>query len=143
MRRTLIAAALLAGIGLRDWAMLMPQGALDSDEAVVGLITHGILHGTIPAFFPGQGYGGTQEELLAVPLVAAAGLETWAIRVPVLVLWLAAAVLVWRYFRYGGGWSMLWCSTSGRPAGRSMWSTPAPWATRGGWPRPATPAATA
>lgn len=96
MRRTLIAAALLAGIGLRVWAMLMPQGALDSDEAVVGLITHGILHGTIPAFFPGQGYGGIQEELLAVPLVAAAGLETWAIRVPVLLLWLAAAVLVWR-----------------------------------------------
>lgn len=96
MRRALIAAALLAGIGLRVWAMLMPQGALDSDEAVVGLIAHGILHGTIPAFFPGQGYGGTQEELLAAPLVAVAGLETWAIRIPVLVLWLVAAVLVWR-----------------------------------------------
>jgi hypothetical protein len=96
LRRALIAAAVLAGIGLRVWAMLMPQGALDSDEAVVGLITHGILHGTIPAFFPGQGYGGTQEELLAAPLVAAAGLETWAIRVPVLLLWFLAAVLVWR-----------------------------------------------
>jgi hypothetical protein len=96
VRRALIAAALLAGIGLRVWAMLMPQGALDSDEAVVGLLTHGILHGTLPAFFPGQGYGGTQEELLAAPLVAAAGLQTWAIRAPVIALWFVAAILVWR-----------------------------------------------
>jgi hypothetical protein len=95
MRRAAVALALV-GVGLRVWAWLGPQGALDADEAVVGLLTRGILHGTFPAFFPGQGYGGTQEEWLAAPLVAAAGLETWAIRLPVIVLWAVGAILVWR-----------------------------------------------
>ncbi len=98
-RRTLplvAAAGALVGICLRVWAALLPQGALDADEAVVGLLTRGILHGTLPVFFPGQGYGGTQEELLAAPLVAIAGLHVWALRVVVVVLWAASAVLVWR-----------------------------------------------
>jgi hypothetical protein len=98
-RRTLLFVALcgaVAGAALRVWAVLLPQGALDADEAVVGLLTRGILHGTLPAFFPGQGYGGTQESFLAAPLVAAFGLETWAIRIVVVALWAASAVLVWR-----------------------------------------------
>ena len=95
MRRALVVLA-LAGVGLRVWAWLLPQGALDADEAVVGLLSRSILHGTFPAFFPGQGYGGTQEELLAAPLVGLFGMQTWAIRAPVLVLWAVAAVLVWR-----------------------------------------------
>jgi hypothetical protein len=98
-RRTLFFVALCgaaAGAALRVWAVLLPQGALDADEAVVGLLARGILHGTLPAFFPGQGYGGTQESFLAAPLVAAFGLETWAIRIVVVLLWAASAVLVWR-----------------------------------------------
>jgi 4-amino-4-deoxy-L-arabinose transferase-like glycosyltransferase len=95
MRRALVVLALV-GAGLRIWAWLLPQGALDADEAVVGLLSRSILHGTFPAFFPGQGYGGTQEEWLAAPLVAAFGMETWAIRLPVIALWMLAAVLVWR-----------------------------------------------
>jgi 4-amino-4-deoxy-L-arabinose transferase-like glycosyltransferase len=95
MRRALVVLALV-GAGLRIWAWLLPQGALDADEAVVGLLSRSILHGTFPAFFPGQGYGGTQEEWLAAPLVAAFGMETWAIRLPVIALWVLAAVLVWR-----------------------------------------------
>jgi hypothetical protein len=94
--RTLVALGILAGIGLRVWAVLLPQGALDADEAVVGLLTRGILHGTLPVFFPGQGYGGTQEEFLAAPLVAIFGLHVWAIRIVVCVLWAVAALLVWR-----------------------------------------------
>ncbi|MDX6442683.1 MAG: hypothetical protein QOE43_2412 [Gaiellaceae bacterium] len=98
-RRTLFFVALcgaVAGAALRVWAVLLPQGALDADEAVVGLMARGIFHGTLPAFFPGQGYGGTQESFLAAPLVAAFGLETWAIRIVVILLWAASAVLVWR-----------------------------------------------
>jgi 4-amino-4-deoxy-L-arabinose transferase-like glycosyltransferase len=98
-RRTLFFVALCgaaAGAALRVWAVLLPQGALDADEAVVGLMARAILHGTLPAFFPGQGYGGTQESFLAAPLVAAFGLETWAIRIVVVLLWAASAVLVWR-----------------------------------------------
>jgi len=98
-RRGLVAVAVvggLLGIGFRLWALLMPQGALDADEAVVGLLTHGILHGTLPVFFPGQGYGGTQEPFLAAPLVAVFGLGAGAIRAVVVGLWAASAVLVWR-----------------------------------------------
>ena len=95
MRRALVALAVV-GVGLRIWAWLLPQGALDADEAVVGLLSRSMLHGTFPAFFPGQGYGGTQEELLSAPLIGIFGMQTWAIRVPVIVLWALAAVLVWR-----------------------------------------------
>ena len=45
-RRGLLALAFFgaaAGIGFRVWALLLPQGALDADEAVVGLMTHGII----------------------------------------------------------------------------------------------------
>jgi hypothetical protein len=98
-RRGLLVLALFgaaAGIGFRVWALLLPQGALDADEAVVGLMTRGILHGTLPVFFPGQGYGGTQEPFLAVPLVAVFGLKAAAIRAVVVALWAASAILVWR-----------------------------------------------
>jgi 4-amino-4-deoxy-L-arabinose transferase-like glycosyltransferase len=95
MRRAVLVLA-LAGVGLRVWAWLIPQGALDADEAVVGLLSRSILHGSLPAFFPGQGYGGTQEEWLSAPLVGAFGMQTWTIRLPVIVLWAIAAVLVWR-----------------------------------------------
>lgn len=98
-RRTLLlvaGAGAAAGIALRVWAVLLPQGSLDADEAVVGLLTHKILHGTLPVFFPGQGYGGTQEPFLAAPFVAAFGLQTWTIRIVVVLLWAASAVLVWR-----------------------------------------------
>jgi hypothetical protein len=89
-------AGAVAGIGFRVWAVLSPQGALDADEAVVGLLARGIVHGTFPVFFPGQGYGGTQEAFLAAPLVAAFGLHAWVIRVVVVALWAASAILVWR-----------------------------------------------
>jgi len=62
-RRTLFliaASGAAVGTALRVWAALLPQGALDADEAVIGLMTRGILRGTLPVFFPGQGYGGTQ-----------------------------------------------------------------------------------
>jgi Dolichyl-phosphate-mannose-protein mannosyltransferase len=98
-RRTLVAMAVAgaaAGIALRVWAVYLPQGALDADEAVVGLQAHAILHGTFPVFFPGQGYGGTQEAFLAAPLVAIFGLHTWTIRIVVVALWAVAALLVWR-----------------------------------------------
>jgi hypothetical protein len=98
-RRTLLLVAVAGaavGTALRVWAVLLPQGALDADEAVVGLMTRGILHGTLPVFFPGQGYGGTQESFLAAPVVALFGLHTWTIRIVVVALWAASAGLVWR-----------------------------------------------
>src|SRR5437763_6644373 len=93
---TLAAVGAAAGVGFRIWALLLPQGALDADEAVVGLMSRSILHGTLPVFFPGQGYGGTQESFLAAPLVAVFGLTAAAIRAVVVALWAASAILVWR-----------------------------------------------
>jgi len=84
------------GLALRVWILLSTQGALDSDEAVVGLMARGILHGRFPVFFPGQGYGGSQEAFLTAPLIAVFGLHVWTIRVVVIALWAASAVLVWR-----------------------------------------------
>jgi hypothetical protein len=89
-------AGAAAGVGFRVWALLLPQGALDADEAVVGLMSRGILHGTLPVFFPGQGYGGTQESFLAAPLVAGFGLQASTIRAVVVALWALSAILVWR-----------------------------------------------
>lgn len=114
MRRAVLVLSLV-GVGLRIWAWLIPQGALDADEAVVGLLSRSILHGSMPAFFPGQGYGGTQEEWLSAPLVGAFGMQTWAIRLPVIALWATAAVLVWRIglrvldpFRAGVAGALFW-----------------------------------
>ena len=104
-RRTLFFVALcgaVAGSALRVWAVLLPQGALDADEAVVGLMARGIAHGTLPVFFPGQGYGGTQESFLAAPLVAAFGLETWAVRIVVVVLWAAGVAVIVAAVARGG-----------------------------------------
>src|SRR5438309_7125344 len=92
----LAAVGAAAGIAFRVWALLLPPGALGADEAGVGLMTPGIMDGTLPVFFPGQGYGGTQESFLAVPLVAVFGLKAWAIRAVVVALWAASAILVWR-----------------------------------------------
>ena len=100
MRRRSLPALALAGaglgIGLRVWILLSPRGALDSDEAVVGLMARGILHGRLPVFFPGQGYGGSQEAFLTAPLIALFGLHVWTVRVVMFALWAASAVLVWR-----------------------------------------------
>jgi 4-amino-4-deoxy-L-arabinose transferase-like glycosyltransferase len=96
----LAAGGAAAGIALRVWALLLPQGAVDADEAVVGLQTRGILHGVFPVFFPGQGYGGTQEAFLAAPLVAVFGLGPIPLRLVVIALWAASALLVWRIGRH-------------------------------------------
>ena len=75
-RWTLLVLALAAaalGIALRAWILRSHLGALDADEAVVGLQAKAILHGTFPVFFPGQGYGGTQESFLTAPLIALFG----------------------------------------------------------------------
>jgi len=98
-RRTVLAVAIAAaalGIALRAWILRSHLGAVDADEAVVGLQAKAILHGTLPVFFPGQGYGGTQEAFLTAPLIALFGLSATTVRIVPIVLWAVAAVLVWR-----------------------------------------------
>ena len=87
---------LLAGIGLRVYAHFSSLGTLDGDEAVWGLMARHFQLGELSAFFWGQGYGGTQEVLATVPLVALFGTSTEVVRAVPLVCTAIAALLVWR-----------------------------------------------
>src|SRR4051794_31922682 len=67
--RLVLGARIVAGIAVRIWLLILPTGASDSDEAVVGLIArHALFNHEFHAFFWGQAYGGTVEALLATPL---------------------------------------------------------------------------
>jgi hypothetical protein len=98
----------LAGIGLRVMAHVSSLGTLDGDEAVWGLMARHVLDGELSAFFWGQGYGGTQEVLATVPLVALFDTSREVIRAVPLVCTAIAAILVWRIGR----------RTVGEPAAR-------------------------
>src|SRR4051794_38180988 len=43
--------------------------AVDSDEAVAGLMARGLAHGDLHVFFWGQSYGGTLDTFLLAPFV--------------------------------------------------------------------------
>jgi 4-amino-4-deoxy-L-arabinose transferase-like glycosyltransferase len=94
-----IAAAVVVGVVLRWWLLESSQGALDSDEAVWGLMARHLQHGEFPTFFWAQSYGGTIEVILTVPVFWLFGSSTAALRVVPIVLWAIAALLVWRVGR--------------------------------------------
>ncbi len=95
-----VGVALIAGIGVRIWLLRLPTGALDSDEAVAGLIArHAMFHHEFRAFFWGQYYGGTAEPLLGIPLFAVFGATVGALKALPLLLSTLSAVLVWRVGR--------------------------------------------
>ena len=87
--------AFAAGIVLRAWALRLPLGASDSDEAVWALMTRHVLDGEFPAYFWGQGYGGTIEVYLGAPLMWAFGGGLGAARALALLLTAVATCLVW------------------------------------------------
>lgn len=86
----------LGGVALRVWILLDPVGALDSDEAIVGLMARHMLDGEFPLFFWGQSYGGSQEVALTALVFSVAGPSTLAVKLVPLALNAAACVLVWR-----------------------------------------------
>jgi len=90
------AAAAAAGAVLRARALEGWLGALDSDEAVWGLMARHVLDAEVSAFYWGQSYGGTQEVFLSAGLFAAAGSSAWTLRAVPLLLAVAAVILVWR-----------------------------------------------
>lgn len=80
--------------------LVWPTGALDSDEAIVGLMArHALYDGDLSVFFYGQAYGGTLEALLTVPAIAVGGSHALAVKLVPMVLSALAAVLVWRVGR--------------------------------------------
>src|SRR4051794_29419685 len=95
-----IAVAIAAGIAIRAWLIVLPTGAFDSDEAVVGLIARHALHQReFHTFYWGQAYGGTLEPLLAVPMFAIAGARVGVLKALPLLLSAVTALLVWRVGR--------------------------------------------
>lgn len=104
----LVGLGVAAAIALRGWVLASPFGALDSDEAVWGLMARHVLDGELPLFFWGQAYGGTQEVFLTAGVFAAAGSSPLTLRLVPLVLFAMAALLVWRVGR----------RTVGEPAAR-------------------------
>ncbi|MEA3020543.1 MAG: hypothetical protein QOI47_2067 [Actinomycetota bacterium] len=83
------------GVGERAHLLAGRWGAVDSDEAVVGLMARGFRHGHWRAFYWGQHYAGTQE----TALVALAGASWAALKLVPIVLCALAAVLTWRVGR--------------------------------------------
>lgn len=97
--RGLVIATLAAGLMIRVWMLLTPLGALDSDEAIVGLMARHVLTGELPAMYWGQAYGGSHDALLAALLFVVFGSGTLALKLVPIALSAAAAWLVWRIGR--------------------------------------------
>jgi dolichyl-phosphate-mannose-protein mannosyltransferase len=89
------AGGILAGFALRVWVLSSPLGALESDEAVVGLMARRALDGDFSVFYWGALYGGSQEALLTAPFFAVFGSSTLALKLVALALYAVAGVLVW------------------------------------------------
>lgn len=96
-----VAAALLvvAGLAVRVAVMRSGIGALDADEAVVGLMARQAAAGHFRAFYWGQTYGGTLEVGLVALAFRVFGESTAALKTVPLVLYGGAAALVWRIGR--------------------------------------------
>lgn len=104
----LVWLALAAGIAMRAWILASPLGAVDSDEAIGGLMARHVLEGEFPTFYWGQPYGGSQEAFVTAGLFAVAGSSVVTLKlVPILF----AAVTAWVTWRVG-------LRTVGEPAAR-------------------------
>ncbi|HVB04912.1 MAG TPA: glycosyltransferase family 39 protein [Acidimicrobiales bacterium] len=136
-RLRLLGIALLFALGLflRLWAL--GRQPINSDEAVVGLMAHEILHGHFFAFYWGQSYGGVEPyavalvfavlgqssftlaltpvllDALTVVLVVLLGRRLFSLRVGVaagLLYWLWSETYIWQStLEYGFRWAALVC----------------------------------
>jgi hypothetical protein len=91
-----VAAVALAGLVARVVLLHTSLGALDSDEAVVGLMAQAFRHGHLRALYWGQSYGGTIEPALAAVVFAVTGPSTTALKAVPIALSAVAALLTWR-----------------------------------------------
>lgn len=91
-----LALSVVTAAALRAWALASDSlGALDSDEAVVGLMARHALDGELTAFYWGQSYGGTLEPLLVALAFAVVGSGVLALKLVSIALFAVAGVLVW------------------------------------------------
>lgn len=77
--------------------LLVDVPPTNSDEATMGLAAlHVAEDQALPIFFYGQYYMGTLEAYLAAPLFLLAGASTLALRLPLLAMYVAFLVVMWR-----------------------------------------------
>jgi hypothetical protein len=87
----------LAGAGVRALFLLFP--ALDSDQAVIGLMGVHVLKGEFPAFFWSESYSGTPESLLAALLFFLLGVSRLTLALAPLLFSLGFLWMAWRLGR--------------------------------------------
>jgi len=113
-----VAGLAVTGIVLRAWLLSLDVGAFDADEAVPGTMARHLLDGDgISAFYWGQSYGGTHEQILTAGVFALVGESVAALRAVPLLLFATGALLTWRigvrtvgepYARLGAGVFWVW-----------------------------------
>src|SRR5579863_4601973 len=87
---------LLLALAVRIYLVVHTGGAIDGDEAVVGIQAQHILQGVFPVYFAGQPYMGSLEAYLMAILFAVVGSSVWALRAEPILLSLVVVWLVWR-----------------------------------------------
>jgi uncharacterized membrane protein len=98
-RITLI-VGIAAGIALRVWILRLPTGALDGDEAIVGLMARHMLHQhEFTTFYWGQNYGGSLTAIVMAGVFAVFGSSTTTLKAVPIGMSAVAALLVWRLGR--------------------------------------------
>lgn len=89
----LVVILLPAGMLLRLW--ILGHDALNSDEAVVGLVAQGIEHGHLTAFVWDQAYGGVGPYVVAA-VFRVLGPSAFALNLTPILLAVPVAVVTWR-----------------------------------------------
>ncbi|HWD09454.1 MAG TPA: hypothetical protein VHA57_10210 [Actinomycetota bacterium] len=114
-----IGAALVLGLAVRIWILRHPLGALDSDEAVIGLMADRLRSShQMTTFFWGQNYGAPIEAIIAAGLFSVVRASVVALKVVPIALSAVAALLTWRIGR------LLASPAAGRWAGTLLWAWP-------------------
>jgi hypothetical protein len=98
--RITVVVGIAAGVALRIWLLVLPTGALDSDEAIVGLMARHIVHQhQFTAFYWGQNYGGSLTAIVMAAVFAVFGSSTTTLKAVPIGMSAISAILVWRLGR--------------------------------------------
>jgi hypothetical protein len=97
-RRALVVVGILAlvGLGIRLWIMTGRLGAIDSDEAITGLMARHLLDGEFRAFMWRLSYQGT---IVTYPVALSfklLGTSRFTLELPYLLMSAGATVCIWR-----------------------------------------------
>ena len=84
------------GLFLRIWLINQPAGALDSDEAIPGLMALHFLQGEFSPFYWAQAYGGTAEIAVVAAAFKILGPSVAVLKLVPAFLHAISALLVWR-----------------------------------------------